>query len=74
MLHQRLNFIVDFTFYLHWLWGFSEASTWHVGAQLGHVEHIVNNCKTPLQVKLVCSLAHALEDLQRAHKPLKKLT
>ena len=53
--------------------GFSRASTWHVGPQLGHVEHIVNTCETPLQVKLVCSLAHALEDLERAHKPLMKL-
>ena len=38
------------------------------------MEHIVNTCETPLQVKLVCNLAHALEDLERAHKPLTKLT
>ena len=44
-----------------------------MGPQLGHVEHIVNTCKMPLQVKLVCSLAHALEDLERAHKPMTKL-
>ena len=33
----------------------------------------MNNCKASLQVKLVCSLAHALEDLEKAHKPLTKL-
>ena len=38
------------------------------------MEHVVNTCKTPLQVKLVCSLAHTLDDLERAHKPLMKLT
>ena len=74
MPEQCFNFIVGFTFYLHWLWGFSGASTWHVRPQLGHVEHIVNTCETPLQVKLVCSLAHELEDLERAHEPLMKIT
>ena len=44
-----------------------------MGPQLGHVEHVVNTCEIPLQVKLVCSLAHALEDLERAHKLLTKL-
>ena len=73
VLEQCFNLIVGFTFYFHWLWGFSRASTWHVGPQLGHMEHVVNTCETPLQVKLVCSLAHALEDLERAHKPLTKL-
>ena len=38
------------------------------------MEDIVNTCKASLQVKLVCSLAHALEDLKRAHKPMTKLT
>ena len=45
-----------------------------MGLQLREMEHIVNTCKASLQVKLVCSLAHALEDLARAHKPLTKLT
>ena len=74
MLDQRLNFIVGFTFYLHWLWRFSGAFTRRVGPQSAHMEHIVNTCKMPLQVKLVWSLAHVLEDLERAYKPLKKLT
>ena len=74
MLDQPLNFIVGFTFYLRWLWGFSGASTWHMGHHLGHMEHLVNTCKASLQIKLVFSLAHALEDLERAHKPLMKLT
>ena len=74
VLEQCFHLIVGFTFHLHWLRGFSRASTWHVGPQLGYVEHVVNTCKTPLQVKLVSSLAHALEDLERAQKPLMKLT
>ena len=74
MLEQCFNFIVGFTFYLHWLWVFSGASTWHMGPQLRQVEHVMNTCKAPLQVKLVRSLAHALEDLERAHKLLTKLT
>ena len=45
-----------------------------MGLQLGDMEDIVNTCKSSLQVKLVCSLAHALEDLEGAHKPLTKLT
>ena len=45
-----------------------------MGLQLGDMEDIMNTCKVSLQVKLVCSLAHALEDLERAHKPLTKLT
>ena len=40
---------------------------------MGDMEDIVNTCETSLQVKLVCSLAHTLEDLERAHKPLTKL-
>ena len=44
MLEQCFNLVVGFTFYLHWLWGFSRASTWHVGPQLGHMEHVVNTC------------------------------
>ena len=40
---------------------------------MGDMEDIVNSCKASLQVKLVCSLAHALEDLEGAHKPLTKL-
>ena len=74
MLEQCFNLIVGFTFHLHWLWGFSRASTWHVGPQLGDVEYVVNTCETSLQVKLVCSLAHVLEDLEWAHTPLMKLT
>ena len=74
VLDQGFNLIAGFTFDLHWLWGFSGASTWHVGPQLGHVEHVVNTCEASLQVKLVRSLAHALEDLEGAHKPLMKLT
>ena len=74
MLEQRFNLIVGFTCYLHWLWGVSRASTWHVGPQLGDMEDVVNTCEMSLQVKLVCSLAHALEDLEWAHKPLTKLT
>ena len=73
VLEQCFNLIVGFTFYLHRPWGFSGASTWHVGPQLGDVEYVVNTCETSLQVKLVCSLAHALEDLERAYKPLTKL-
>ena len=73
VLEQCFNFVVGFAFYLHWLWGFNRASTWHVGPQLGDMEYVVNNCETSLQVKLVCSLAYALEDLERAHKPLIKL-
>ena len=38
------------------------------------MEDIVNTCKASLQVKLVCNLAHALEDLKGAHTPLTKLT
>ena len=38
------------------------------------MEDIVNTCKASLRVKLVCSLAYALDDLERAHKPLKNLT
>ena len=49
-------------------------SSRQVGLQLGDMEDILNTCKVSLQVKLVCSLAHALEDLERAHKPLTKLT
>ena len=45
-----------------------------MGLQLGDMEDVVNTCKASLQVKLVCSLAHALEDLEGAHKPLTKLT
>ena len=45
-----------------------------VGLQLRDMEYIVNTCKVSLQVKLVCSLAHALEDRERAHEPLTKLT
>ena len=41
---------------------------------MGDMEDIVNTCKASVQVKLVCSLAHALEDLEGAHKPLTKLT
>ena len=44
-----------------------------MGLQLGDMEDIVNTCKASLQVKLVCSLAYALADLERAHKPLTKL-
>ena len=40
---------------------------------MGDMEDIVNTCNASLQVKLVCSLAHALEDLEGAHKPLTKL-
>ena len=35
--------------------------------------YVVNTCKMPLQVKLVFSLAHAFEDLERAHKQLIKI-
>ena len=41
--------------------------------QLRDMEYMVNTCKASLQVKLVCSLAQALEDLEKAHKPLTKL-
>ena len=37
------------------------------------MEYVVNTCETSLPVKLVCSLAHALKDLEWAHKPLTKL-
>ena len=73
MPEQGFNLVVGFTFYLHRLWGFSGAPTWHVGPQLGHVEYVVDTCETSLQVKLVCSLAYALKDLERAHKSLTKL-
>ena len=73
MLDYSLNFIVGFTFYFHWLWGFSGASTWHMRPQLGHMEHVVNTCEAPLQVKLVCSFAYTLEDLERAHKLLTRI-
>ena len=45
-----------------------------MGLQLGDMEDIVNTCKASLQIKLVCSLAHALEDLEGVHKLLTKLT
>ena len=48
VLEQCFNFIVGFTFYLHWLWGFSRASIWYVGLQLGHVEYIVNTSEMSL--------------------------
>ena len=41
---------------------------------MGDMEDIVNPCEVSLKVKLVLSLAHALEDLERAHKPLMKFT
>ena len=44
-----------------------------MGLQLGDMENIVNTCEASLQVKLVFSLAHALENLEGAHKLLTKL-
>ena len=41
--------------------------------QLGHMEHVVNTCEASLKVTLVCSLAQALDDLERTHKSLTKL-
>ena len=38
------------------------------------MEYVVNTCEMSLQVNLVCSLAHALEDPKWAQKPLTKLT
>ena len=63
-----------FPFNLHWWWWLFRGSSRLVGLQLRDMEYIVNTCKASLQVKLVCSLAHALEGLERAHKPLMKLT
>ena len=72
MLQQCFSLKLRFPFNLHW-WLFRSSSRL-VGLQLGDMEDIVNTCKASLQVKLVCSLAHALEDLEWAHKPMMKLT
>ena len=73
VLDQGLNLVLGFTFDLQWLLGFSGAFTWHIGPQLGHVEHVVNTSEATLQVKLVFSLAYTLEDLEMAYKLLTKL-
>ena len=73
MLQQGFNLKLRFPFNLHWWWWLFRGSSRLVGLQLRDMEHIVNTCKAPLQVKLVSSLAHALEDLERAHKLLMKL-
>ena len=73
MLQQSFNFKLRFPFNLHWWWWLFRSSSRLVGLQLRDMEDILNTCKASLQVKLVCSLAHALEDLERAHKPLTKL-
>ena len=74
VLQQGFNLELRFSFNLHWWWWFFRSSSRQVGLQLGDVEDIVNTCKASLQIKLVCSLAHALEDLEGAHKPSMKLT
>ena len=68
------NLELRLSFNLHWWWWLFRSYSRQVGLQLGDVEDIVNTCKASLQVKLVCSLAHALEDLERTQKPLTKLT
>ena len=72
MLQQGFNLKLRFSFNLHWWWWLFRSSSRLMGLQLGDMEDVVNTCKASLQVKLVCSLAHALEDLERAHKPLTK--
>ena len=74
VLQKCFNLKVRFSFNLHWWWWLFRSFSRLMGLQLGDMEDIVNTCKASLQVKLVCSLAHALEDLERAHKPLMKLT
>ena len=73
-LQQGFNLKLRFSFDLHWWWWLFRGSSRQVGLQLRDMEDIVNTCKVSLQVKLVGSLAHALEDLERAQKPLTKLT
>ena len=74
MLQQGFDLKLRLSFNLHWWWWLFRSSSRQVGLQLGDMEDVVNTCKVSLQVKLVFSLAHALEDLKGAHKPLMKLT
>ena len=74
VLHQGFNLELRFSFNLHWWWWLFRSSSRQMGLQLGDMEDVVSTCKASLQVKLVCNLAHALEDLEGAHKPLTKLT
>ena len=74
VLQQGFNLELRLSFNLHWWWWLFRSTSRQVGLQLGDMEDIVNPCEVSLKVKLVLSLAHALEDLERAHKPLTKLT
>ena len=74
MLQKGFKLKLRLFFNLHWwLWLFRSSSR-QVGLQLGDMEDVVNTCKTFLQVKLLCNLAHTLEYLEGAHKPSTKLT
>ena len=71
-LDQGLNLVVGLTFDLHWLWGLSGASTWHMGSQSGCVEQVMNTCEVILQVRLVWSLIHGLKDLKKGPQTIVK--
>ena len=64
MLQQGFDLKLRFSFNLNCWWWLFRSSSSQVGLQLGDMEHIVNTCKASLQVKLVYSLDHALENLE----------